>query len=731
MSFVATAAIAATAINTVLAAFVFAANPRSPLNRTYGLWGASVALWNLSAFFLCQPDTTRANALNWLRLLHTAVIFLPVIITHLCQMITYGHARRWLRWVYLLHAGFAISLAGPWFMRDVQQTPVGWWAVAGPLFWVYLVSYSILTVPLYFVLPKHAAAATAVQRTRIRALWLAVITLGVLGTNDLIPIFGLNNYPGTQIPFVPLGNLGAIFYGTAVAYGVLQHQLLDIHVAFSRFAAHAMRVAFLFLTGFLLLLGISLVAPAGAISPFAFWTALGVLIVSGLVASVYIPKLLGGTMDSLERRLLGDHFEYQDKIRTFIENCRWHTDLNGLLDDLHRQLVNTIGVKNYSIILLDETNRAFTLTRAHPEQPQHPIANLQTDSPAFQVFTARKLPYLPLGQNAIDPDDALENDARKQLKPFAGDLVFPLLVEGQPLGMLILGEKANGDPFTSTDLQLLVMVTENIALVINQISLKNRLLLNQELDLLGRMSQGMAHDLNNLTTPVWTLLQLLNEGAPLDMLRDDLAPVAIRNIQTMRDYIKEALFFSENLRPKIETGRLDELVRGVVEMADQNNRKEKNIHYHTKTCGEIPVEMDHVLIRRLLSNLISNAVDASPKGGSIDVEIVPLMKSEPKRDWFRVRITDHGTGIKPEDLKRIFDGYFTTKNTGDAERGFGLGLAICRKIATLHGGNLSVSSEVGKGTTMNLDLPNRQKAQMTPLISQPMQELEPMHAASE
>ena len=730
MNFVATAAIAATVINALLAAFVFAADPRSPLNRTYGLWGASVALWNLSAFFLCQPGTTRADAMNWLRLLQTAVIFLPVIITQLCQIIVFGKTRRWLRWVYLLHAGFALSLAGPWFMRDAQKISVGWWAVAGPLFWVYLISYSALTVPLYVVLPRHAATATTMRRGRIRALWLAVITLGVLGTNDLMPILGLTDYPGTRIPFIPLGNVGAIFYGTAVAYGVLQHQLLDIHIAFSRFAAHAMRLAFLFLTGFLLLLGISIIAPPGAMTSFAFWAALAVLLASGLVASLYIPKLLGGTIDSLERRLLGDHFEYQDKVRAFIENCRWHTDLGGLLDDLHRQLVSTINVKSYAIILLDETNRAFTLMRAHPEEPQRQIANLQSDSPAFQVFASRKLPYLPLGEHEIHSEVRLENEARHQLKSFAGDLVFPLLVESQPLGLLILGEKANGDPFTSTDTQLLLSITENMAPVINHISLKNRMLLNQELDLLGRMSQGMAHDLNNLTTPVWTLLQLLNEGASSDVLRSELAPVAIRNIQTMRDYIKEALFFSENLRPRFEMGRLDELVRGVVEMAGQNNRKGKNIQYHLNTCGEILVEMDHVLIRRLLSNVLANAVDASPKGESIGVEIIPLLKSEPKRDWFRIRITDHGSGIKSEDLDRIFQPYFTTKKTGDEERGFGLGLAICRKIAVLHGGNLVVSSEPGKGTILNLDLPNRQKETMASLISQPLRELRALQAAS-
>src|SRR5262249_907543 len=122
--------------------------------------------------------------------------------------------------------------------------------------------------------------------------------------------------------------------------------------------------------------------------------------------------------------------------------------------------------------------------------------------------------------------------------------------------------------------------------------------------------------------PVWTLLQLLTEGVSSDSLRSELAPVAIRNIQTMREYIREALFFSENLRPDFHTGRLDVLVQEVVELARQNNRKGKDIQYSLSLVGEVRVEMDHVLIRRLLSNIIANAVDASQPHGKIDVELI-------------------------------------------------------------------------------------------------------------
>jgi signal transduction histidine kinase len=242
--------------------------------------------------------------------------------------------------------------------------------------------------------------------------------------------------------------------------------------------------------------------------------------------------------------------------------------------------------------------------------------------------------------------------------------------------------------------------------------------MNQELDLLGRMSRGMAHDLNNLITPVWTLLQLIGEGESPEALRTELVPVAIKNIHTMRAYIKEALFFSENLRPDFQLGRLDALVLHVLDLARENRRKGKQIQFLVETGGETLVEMDQILIQRLLTNVVSNAIDASPEGGVIHVEIIRLVKTDAARDWLRVRIADHGSGIRPEHLDRIFQPYFTTKKTGDEERGFGLGLAICRKIASLHGGSLGVSSDLGKGTIFNIDLPNRQKPGKVAPVSQ-------------
>ncbi|HEX4085830.1 MAG TPA: ATP-binding protein, partial [Chthoniobacteraceae bacterium] len=136
--------------------------------------------------------------------------------------------------------------------------------------------------------------------------------------------------------------------------------------------------------------------------------------------------------------------------------------------------------------------------------------------------------------------------------------------------------------------------------------------------------------------------------------------------------------------------------------------------------AEALVEMDKSLIKRTVTNVLSNAIDASNTGSEVRIELSALEKTEPDRDWFRVCIVDHGEGIHPDNMQRIFTPYFTTKNRGDQQRGFGLGLSICRKVVQLHGGSLKITSQPKKGTTVLIDLPDHQMRSPSPAPLEPV-----------
>lgn len=694
-------------LNLVLSVLVMFSDRRSRLNQVFFAWAVCITIWNAGTFGLFRVGN-EADALHIARLMQYGVIFLPVTMLHMTLELCGYKAPRTLALLYLAHFGFAVMNWFGFFISGVRDLGYAYYSVAGIGFRIYCVLFTQTWVSL-IVLWKKRRSLPPQQRSRFNGIAAAQTGILVLGSNDILPILGQYEYPLTHVGIRPWGSLAAAAYGVMVAYSVFQHQLLDVRFTLGRWSAFIVRFLFLALIAVVLELTVATFAPKGEMTGYAIISSITVIIVSALLASLLFPKLLGGTAEMLERKLMGDLFEYQDKVRAFIERSRWHTDLDTLLADLHTQLINSLGVRGYSLVLRDETNRAFSVVRSHPGDTSSRLPELGTESPIFQFFAGTDKTFLSLAPRNIHDREPLEAAAREQIKALPGVFAFPFMLGQQPLGFLVVDEKGGGRPFTKTDIQLLIELTTNIALVINQVSLKDQLLQAKELELLGRMSQGMAHDLNNLTTPVWTLLQLLTEGVSVETLRTDLAPVAMRNIQTMREYIREALFFSENLRPDFHPCRLDTLVEEVVDFARENRRKDKDIAYMLQLCGEISVEMDSVLIRRLLSNIIANAVDASHPKGRIEIEIVRLRKTDLDRDWFRVRVTDHGTGIPAENLHRIFQPYWSTKKTGDEDRGFGLGLAICRKIAALHGGSLVLSSELGKGTVVNLDLPNRYK----------------------
>jgi signal transduction histidine kinase len=709
-------ALTAALFNVVLTLLVLGRDYRSTLHRVYMLWGGAVVLWNFGAYHLSQ-NISPEDAFFWAKFLQLGVIFIPISLFHLALVISKTNIGKILPVLYVVHIGFAISLFFNVFIVGARKLPVGYWSVPGPGFQVFSVFYVALITSFVVILYRKQKVAPPMQRTRMRALLLAVVMLWTFGTNDMMPIWGLNYYPLTHIKFYPLGNLAAIFYAVIIGYSVLQHQLLDIHLTLSRFAAQFVRLVFMMLVGFGLLLLLSRVEPE-SFSTFSFVAAMGVLAISALAASFFFPLFFGKGTDALERRILGDSFEYHARVNNLIEAMKSYPEPEFLLQELDELLVSTMVVRSYQIILLDDTTRGFVLLHSHPAQTSIDLADLTIDSPVFRFFqqTGAKSLSCNLIYDA-ERESLLQRDARQQLKSFEPEFCFPFFAGNELVGLMLLGPKNNGDLFTPHDLRLLTELSSNLGLLLNQIRLRQQLQSVYEQDLMGRMSRGLAHDLNNLLTPVQTLLQLLQEARMNQETINELLPMGLRNLDTVRTYVNEALFFSRSSKLQGKPGFLDQTVREAMSLV-QTNADAKGMTITFQGERSVEMEMDAVLIKRLLCNLLSNAVDASPPGSSIEIQLAPLPKTELNRDWYRLKIVDHGEGISQENLRRVFTPYFTTKNTGDGKRGFGLGLAIARKIVHLHGGNLRITSKEKKGTTVQVDLPSKLiQVQKQPLMA--------------
>lgn len=219
----------------------------------------------------------------------------------------------------------------------------------------------------------------------------------------------------------------------------------------------------------------------------------------------------------------------------------------------------------------------------------------------------------------------------------------------------------------------------------------------------------VAHDMRNYLTPIELRLQTLQLLATREShSKSMLAEVenifkSVRQLRTLVADLLDAARLDHGLF-RIEPVLLD-IVDLVRESARALSRPGANIEVHVQSTGRILVLADAARIRQCTDNLIANAVEQSPEGGTVSVVIGTETLSE--GEYARVQVIDEGPGVPPEILPRIFERHTTSKAR---DGGLGLGLFLAKRIAELHGGELSVESKPGKGARFALSLPCRIRA---------------------
>ncbi len=221
------------------------------------------------------------------------------------------------------------------------------------------------------------------------------------------------------------------------------------------------------------------------------------------------------------------------------------------------------------------------------------------------------------------------------------------------------------------------------------------------LESIALIAGGVAHDFNNILTAVL---------GHISLAKTKLSPVppVINSIEKAclhaTDLTRQLLTFSKGNVPNRRVESLREVVREGVEFALHGSSLRASFDLPEDLA---PVEVDRHQIHQVISNLVLNAVQASPEGSVLHVEArsVPVSRDEPVATlepgrYVRLTIRDDGMGIAPEHLGRIFDPYFTTK-----EAGSGLGLATAYSIVKKHDGAMQVDSTVGVGTAFHIYLP--------------------------
>ena len=223
----------------------------------------------------------------------------------------------------------------------------------------------------------------------------------------------------------------------------------------------------------------------------------------------------------------------------------------------------------------------------------------------------------------------------------------------------------------------------------------------------GQLAAGIAHDFNNLLLAITGYAELLKgeEGLSRDARErlDDLVALGFR----AADLVRQVLDFSRGTGSEKSRVDLVPLLKETVRMLDRTLPDNVEVQFEARTA-EAPVVASPTEIQQILVNLALNARDAMPRGGTLRIELervgpeAPPARSGGGGNWIAITVSDTGCGIPREHLERIFEPFFTSKPPGE---GTGLGLSQVYGLVREHGGQVSVESRPGRGTTFRVYLP--------------------------
>jgi signal transduction histidine kinase/ActR/RegA family two-component response regulator len=307
-------------------------------------------------------------------------------------------------------------------------------------------------------------------------------------------------------------------------------------------------------------------------------------------------------------------------------------------------------------------------------------------------------------------------------------VITPLVVESQVFGALMAARCSSG-AFSSAECEFLKQLTEHVALATHQTRLYDHLqqayddlrqsqqtVLQQErLRALGQMASGIAHDINNAISPIaiYTESLLEHESQLSDRARRYLGTIQ-QAIEDVANTVARMREFYRERTPQLTLERVS-LNRAVRQIVDLTRPRWSDLPQQRGLMIDLKMELVEGLpdimgaeneVRDALTNLIFNAVDAMPSGGTLSLR---TRRTEgPGEDYAIVEVSDTGVGMDEETKRRCLEPFYTTKG----ERGTGLGLAMVYGMVQRHSADIEVESMPGVGTTVRLSFAAQSNSQV-------------------
>lgn len=394
-------------------------------------------------------------------------------------------------------------------------------------------------------------------------------------------------------------------------------------------------------------------------------------------------------------------------------------DSERLLDGLLLTCIGQMGVSGAALLLAPDefrreqkTNRMASNFRLDLECTK----GISIKEDQFSFYPNRRLYHLmqsskrPLFFNEVSHALEIKQSEIKKLKDLEAALIIPMILKKQIRGILILTNKISGAEFNDADLEFLSILVNQLTVAVENSRLyrsekrahvrlaraQKQLIESEKMAALGKLSAAIAHEINNPLGIINNYLLILGQDLDgnshtiekIDIIREEVERISLT--------IRQLLDFYRPHKDEYEEVDIAKMISDVIEVIRAPYIK-AGIQITYEDSGDSgKVFGSFQQIRQVLINLLSNAKEAMPEGGLIE------LKSYSENQRFCLSVSDRGAGIPEEHMSKIFEPFFTTKEN---QNGTGLGLSVSYGIIKRHGGIIKALNNEDQGATFIVSLP--------------------------
>ncbi len=388
------------------------------------------------------------------------------------------------------------------------------------------------------------------------------------------------------------------------------------------------------------------------------------------------------------KRKIFDLYTIFEISRNFNSVLEYHT----LLDSFILTSLAQVGAAKGAIFLKDDgQSDRFVMAKSKGSgRMPGPKLSFKVGSRLLEYLTKLNRPVVI---KELMTDLANENE-RTILDIFHPGLIVPLIYQIRLSGLLLVSDKISGQEFHRDDMEFLSILGNQISVAIENARLydaekkateqlraaQQQLVDSERLAALGEMSAKVAHEINNPLGIIKNYLLLIKRSIHDNVEGRNYTDVVSQEISRIARIVRELLDFHRPNGMVFKQTNVASVVNEVLQLMEHQRQKQKIelVRRFDPNCSPVDASPEH--LKQVFMNLIINACDAMPDGGTLEIS------TETVGDNLSVRFEDTGPGIPPDLIPRIFEPFFTTK---ESDRGSGLGLSVCYGIIKKHKGSIT------------------------------------------